>query len=461
MMSDILSYLTVWQRDLKEHLPQVTASQRAALARAGALLEQVGAPLPAPGGDDGQQLLPDIIGPAQDYAQLQGELDQTIETLTTLSDGKSARLSAEAIRDVLAQSVGSELELLDRELGLVDDEREAGAEFMPGIEEMLTEDRLTDFARGEFPGDPGATIIDLARLPGGYSKDSYSFGLKASTGRCRRLVLRRDLPFGPGANGVVYEFELHRRLYDLGFPVAEPVYAETDATALGQPFILTSLVEGETGTAGWDESREVRHEICYALARVLGRLHNLTADQMAGLAEAQGATPQDHIRAHIGQWHDRWLRRRLHPSPTLTAAFHWLMENVPEDVERLSLLHGDVNFENMIVRGGNIQALTGWEFAHLGDPIEELEQCRQHVEPLASWTMFLEEYRTAGGPEYSEDNARFYAVWRGVRNAVSCSVAWYGFLSGQYPTLKMAYQGVPLYHRYVRDTAKQLQRELL
>ncbi len=457
MMSEMLAYLTIWQRDLKEHLPNITVSQRAAISKATALLQRAGATVPVQGSN--RQII-NLPGCDADYAELQRELDQTIEALTMLADDPSARLSSDAIRDVLAHSVSSELELLDSELTLVDQQRDYDAPPQSAEDLGVTHDALTDFVRTGFPGDPGATIRDLEPAYDGTAKDSYVFTLRAGTGRCRRLVMRRDASLGAVANDASDEFGLLKRLYDLGFPVEEPVYCEPDSEAMGQPFSLYGFEDGETGTTAWEDDREAKYEICLSLARILGRLHNLTPDQLDGLSGPLGSTPQNHVREYISQWHDLWLRRRLHASPTLTAAFHWLLENIPRDIERLGLLHGSVSFDRVLVRGGTIKVLTDWEFAHLGDPVEELVHCRQIIEPLVSWPMFLEEYRAAGGVDYNESNARFHAVWRGVRNAVCCSVAWHEFLNGSAPALKMAYQGVPLYHRFVRDTARQLQKEL-
>ncbi|MFN3231009.1 MAG: phosphotransferase family protein [Alphaproteobacteria bacterium] len=458
MMSELLAYLSIWQRDLREHMPQVATAQQAVINRATALLQRMGGQLPAMTASETRLL--ESPGGSAEYGRLQQELDQTIEALTRMAGDPSARLSSDAIRDVLAQSVDTELDLLDRELTLVDEERDYLAPPRSAEDLGVTHDALTDFVRSGFPGDPGATIKALEPISDGAGKDSYLFTLRAATGRCRRLVLRRDPAVAVGDNSVVDEFALLKRLFDLGFPVAEPVYCESDPVPLGQPFSLNGYIEGENGTAAWEEDREAKYDICFSLARILGRLHTLTPHQLNGVIAPTAGSPQDHLRQYIARWHDLWLRRRLHASPTLTAAFHWLLENVPHNIDRLALLHGSVGFDKVLVRGGQIQGLLEWEFAHLGDPVEELDHCRQFVEPLVSWTMFLEEYRAAGGGEYSERNARFHAVWRGVRNAVCCSVAWEQFLNGDAPALKMAYQGVPLYHRFVRDTARQLQKEL-
>jgi len=47
-----------------------------------------------------------------------------------------------------------------------------------------------------------------------------------------------------------------------------------------------------------------------------------------------------------------------------------------------------------------------------------------------------------------------------VRNAITCSVAWRGFLDGSYPALKMASQGISAYRYFIRNTAETLKERL-
>jgi hypothetical protein len=55
-------------------------------------------------------------------------------------------------------------------------------------------------------GQP-VVVEDLVRLPGGASKDTWSFSVRGSDGSAQRLVLRRDRAGWPGS-GVPLEAEL-------------------------------------------------------------------------------------------------------------------------------------------------------------------------------------------------------------------------------------------------------------
>ena len=102
--------------------------------------------------------------------------------------------------------------------------------------------------------------------------------------------------------------------------------------------------------------------------------------------------------------------------------------------------------------------MLDWEFAHLGDPSEDLGYCRQFVEPLVSWDAFLDDYYAGGGPEYREQSAQFFELWRGVRNAVCCALGMGGFVTGMNSELRMAHAGFFLYRHFLMDVAENLER---
>lgn len=334
------------------------------------------------------------------------------------------------------------------------DAAEASAR-LSALEIEVTPTRLAAFLAARVPGWDGAVVEHIDRATAGYSKDTFLFRATRPGGDVLDAVIRRDLPFGPGENTVVDEFALLRALEGRGLPLAEPLWCEPDPHWLGQPFIVSRRMAGENGTGAWEQDEVVRRSVCGELAVILARLHTISPDV---LGAAPDRDPAAQILAYVAEWEDRWRRHKIHESPILERGFAWLRANVPADLERLSIIHSDVGFHNILTDEGRITALLDWEFSHLGDPAEDLGYCRQFVEPLMPWDAFLAAYRAAGGGGYSDAGARFYEVWRGVRNAVSCSVAWNGFLTDRYPALKMGYQGVPLYRRFVLDVADKLER---
>lgn len=312
--------------------------------------------------------------------------------------------------------------------------------------------QLLDSTRG-----PGLTVNAITRIAGGFSKESFFLDALDTNGRLDQMIVRRDLPFGPGETRVVDEFALLQGLHKSGFPVPEPLGCDASGIA-GQPAMISRRVAGESGTATWEDDPVARTEICTRLANILAQLHSF--DPCAYGLKPSSAGPRSDVQAYILQWQKRWQRYRVHASPTLAAAYGWLLDNIPANIERSAIVHGDVGFHNSIINEGRYVALLDWEFAHVGDPTEDLSYVRPMVEALFPWDDFIAAYENAGGVRYREENARFFEVWRSVRNSTTTATAWRGFLSGRNPALKMAYQGIQLYRYFVSDVAEQLAKEL-
>jgi aminoglycoside phosphotransferase (APT) family kinase protein len=79
-------------------------------------------------------------------------------------------------------------------------------------------------------------------------------------------------------------------------------------------------------------------------------------------------------------------------------------------------VHGDAHFGNVLAEGDRLVCVTDWEFAHAGHPAEDLAFCRTSIESIMPWSEFLAEYRSAGGPEVSEPQLRFFRIWTYLRN---------------------------------------------
>ena len=298
-----------------------------------------------------------------------------------------------------------------------------------------------------------APVENVIRIPGGFSKETFLFDVVRDAGSRERLVLRRDLPAGPSQTTVVDEFKVLLAVHRAGIPAPEPVFVEPDPSVLGQPFLLMRRVEGTADAGG--KPREVGLE----LARILARLHTLDPEKLdAGF----GAIPRNAAECAnflVDHWHAIWLAKKLEPAPILVRAFGWLRANRPKTVSRISLVHTDVGMHNLLVQGGRIRALLDWEFARVGDPADDLGYARPQVEKLLGWDEFLTEYYAHGGPTYLEQNARWYEIWRSVRNAVCCTAGLAGFVSGENLQVNQALVGIGLYRQLCAEIIERIASE--
>jgi aminoglycoside phosphotransferase (APT) family kinase protein len=118
-------------------------------------------------------------------------------------------------------------------------------------------------------------------------------------------------------------------------------------------------------------------------------------------------------------WQEQTLNKRGIPiDDVLAALLRWLRHRVPQTPGRVSILHGDATFANIMVNHGTVSAVVDWEMAHLGDAAEELAYLRPSVEPVVPWERFLEWYESAGGTRPDPDSLRFHTVlshvWRHI-----------------------------------------------
>ena len=319
----------------------------------------------------------------------------------------------------------------------------------------LTPKAVEVYLQAEVTGFENATVTDVRRIPGGFSKDTFMIVLGEGTAPHPRLVMRRDLPAGPGETHVANEYACLLPLYAKGFPVAEPVKLETEKGHFAEPFLLNGWVAGDADQEAWKKNPAEVKAIGIQLAGLLAQLHTTNPADL-GVARHEGLNPQEAVRAELTHWHTMWQRRRWVASPTLTAAFEWLLTNIPASISHIGVVHADVGFHNTIIGGGKILALLDWEFTHAGDPSEDLAYCKQYVEPLIPWDDFLAAYHAAGGPPYRADTAPFYEVWRHVRNAVCCAVAMDGFVRSESHDLRMAFEGTTLYRMFLGMTRAHL-----
>ena len=146
------------------------------------------------------------------------------------------------------------------------------------------------------------------------------------------------------------------------------------------------------------------------------------------------------LRAFFGGWRALYDEVAGDRFPALARAFDWV-QGAPFVPAHLSLVHGDVDFTNMLVSGGQVQGVIDWEFAHWGDPAEDLGYVRAALEKRMPWDDFLERYCAQGGVAPSEESLRFYQLWRALRTTTTCFLASQAFDSGVNTDMRMAFAG--------------------
>ncbi|MBI1918875.1 MAG: phosphotransferase family protein [Planctomycetes bacterium] len=225
--------------------------------------------------------------------------------------------------------------------------------------------------------DSPVRVTAARQLTGGASRATWAVDVEVASGPGQgklALVLRADLggTINDDALSREQEFQLLQAVHRAGVLVPRPRWLCTDASVLGVPFFLMDRVEGES------IGRRIVREPALAEARgllprqmgeQLLRIHAMPLDSpdLEFLPRPQGDSP---ARAAV-EAVARQLERLGEPHPVLELALRWLLNHAPACEERV-LCHGDFRVGNLMVGPDGLRAVFDWEFAHLGDPAEDL-----------------------------------------------------------------------------------------
>jgi aminoglycoside phosphotransferase (APT) family kinase protein len=282
---------------------------------------------------------------------------------------------------------------------------------------------LTRYMRAR-TGDDGVTVSAVRKVPGGFSKETVFFTVNdAVHGPPQDLVMRKDLPTPLIEKMVANEFGLLTKLFESGFPVAEPLWLETDATLFSGGFIVSRRVAGTSDVAQWANDPAGVRTACLDLARLLATLHAFAPVQLGFDPSTATLSAGEAMAQEIVHWTRLFHAKRREAFPLQELPLVWLAQNIPSALfERPArVVHGDFGFHNLMMdETGRVTAVLDWEFAGLGDPSQDLVFVRQFVEGFMPWPEFLAAYREAGGPAPCDEAEFFYHLWTMARNGVGC-----------------------------------------
>jgi aminoglycoside phosphotransferase (APT) family kinase protein len=313
---------------------------------------------------------------------------------------------------------------------------------------------LQQYLRKRFPERQNLTVADLSGAGFSMSKQILFFTIRDDSGAEEKLVLRQEKPIRwmeGDCTLVRNEFELIRSAYDLGLPVPEPLWCETGA-ALGPEFMVMRKVAGGQLGEPLKAFQPLSEELVMQIAEILGRLHGAGLAAFRGFFERTGQSAvldmnmQEATRHRIAFWKNSFARENSVPNPGQVWLFDWLMRNVPDQSRSPVLVHGDFNIHNFLAENGRITSCLDWEWGHAGDPLEDLNNIRPHVEKYSDWDRFCRHYQAHGGSAVEVD-PKVLSFNRCLTNAIysaaASSLSWH-VGKGELSDVAAAY-GVDIY----------------
>jgi aminoglycoside phosphotransferase (APT) family kinase protein len=328
----------------------------------------------------------------------------------------------------------------------------------PADDRSVTPPRLEAYLRDRF-GDDSLRVTDFRPLPGGYGKETTLFSVEGEA-LSGSFVMRRDRDeptMDNDCHRVGAEFPVIRAAYDRGFPAPEALWVDTEHKLLpGGDFLVMTCAPGASGGNVHGAFGKVDSALVDLLATSIARLHQLPplrelGDLTNGIAsDLWDLSLQEATRRYITSIRDLYLSEMVMPSPAVLALYGWLLGNVPDAPGRPVLLHGDIGFHNFLIDDGRLSAVVDWEFAHIGDPADDVGYVRNSVGNSLDWGEFMAAYRAAGGPDLSEERVRFFQIWGQVRNLTASQLTTNKFELGRLDELKLGHVGHSMMAGFLR-----------
>lgn len=212
--------------------------------------------------------------------------------------------------------------------------------------------------------DPRLEILTLREMTGGASTETWEVVASAPTFGSRRFALRLDRLRERREGQAMRESTAMREGMMLGVPVPAVVDWSDDETVLGAPFVLMDFLDGETiprRILRNDEFMQARTRLVAEIGRAAARIHSV-----APIPQISGVPSQD-LLAEV----EERYRSLGFPRPALELGLQWLVDHRPPAMP-LRLVHGDFRLGNFLVGSDGLRGIIDWEFAHWGDPMEDL-----------------------------------------------------------------------------------------
>lgn len=212
-------------------------------------------------------------------------------------------------------------------------------------------------------------ISSLKMLAGGASKEAWAFDLETAREKLE-MILRRAGGGIMNADQISLheEFMVLGAAREIGVTVAKPVAYFADV--LGKEAFISERLHAEAvgrRVVSRPEFAEARASLPTRLAQELAKIHSLNLEKLGFLPGTRDFNAAQYLIARLRSE----LDITLEPHPVIELALVWLERNIPAQTS-VSVLHGDFRIGNLMVCETELAGVLDWEFAHVGDPAEDL-----------------------------------------------------------------------------------------
>ena len=240
----------------------------------------------------------------------------------------------------------------------------------------------------------------------------------------------------------------------LGLPVPEPLWLESSGEPFGFPFIVFRRVPGAAAGDLIEGAFRKEPATARALARALGSVHAKGRILVTPDGGRESSVP--HTRELLTHYLEWWRAKKPFPSLVIESAFMWLFRKLDGGLGDATVVHADTGFHNLLLDEQQNGCLLDWEFAHMGDPAEDLASCRPAVEKCMAWDDFVAEYRAHGGEPVSDFRLTLFRDLAAAAQCVVCGTVLHSLMHGEADDIDPVTIGLSTFQRLQADLARSL-----
>ena len=292
-------------------------------------------------------------------------------------------------------------------------------------------------------------IENAVPLAGGASRDMWVIDLSIESSH-QKLVLRRDTPttMHEQALSRAQEFAVMQAAFERGVRVARPRWLCDDPSVLGGAFFLMDYIEGIAigrKVVQMPELAAAREVLPEQMAEQLALIHTLEPLDFLPRSPEGRSPAQDAVHYCYTVLDTLGIA-----NPAFELALRWADQHAPP-CDQPTFVHGDFRLGNLIVNAQGLAAVADWEFAHMGDPMEELGYpCMRdwrfgvghlRLGGIAEREPFLQAYERHSGRKVNRKAVDFWEFLGNLRWGVICLAQANRHLSGREPSVELASLG--------------------
>lgn len=282
-------------------------------------------------------------------------------------------------------------------------------------------------------------VHSVTPLGGGACQDNFRVE-GALEGRSVTLALRSDARSSlPGSIGRAEEFAVIGAAVGQGVPTPQARFLTQGVVREGAHAYLLDWVEGVAIGSKVVKSPDLeraRQQLPDQLAEALAGIHRVDPQNAdLPLTPIPELNPAAQAIAFLDEMRDNLPEKR----PGFELALLWARENQPEPCE-ITLVHGDFRTGNFMVGPEGLVAVLDWEFAHWGDPMDDLGWlCTRDwrfgkialpAGGICTRVRFYEAYERASGRVVDPERVHFWEIVGNLRWAAAAVFQGQRYLSG-------------------------------